>query len=374
MKRTKPYFPALDGFRFIAFLSIFFHHVTFYLRQRPGNNGFWQFFNNNGWVGVDFFFVLTGFLITYLLLIERKESGRINYYGFVGRRIRRLGPLYFMALVSGFFLAPVFFQYILQAAYITSDYWKWVINTLPWYAVMSGNWNTAFYGWGNLRSISQLWAICVDWQFYLIWPLVLLQTKNLKQILAIGSGMIVFSVAFRALLVGFGVVHPGIYTDTFARLDPFAAGVIIAAILFYRPDFFANYGYLYKSAFQLLSIIILAIYLYFADAGNRLTVRNGIFGYLPIEIIFSYLVISLVSGKSSLTRVISAGPIKYLGTLGYGLYVWHVLSLELVYYAWPHLNSPVAISFLALSLTVITAYLTSNPGRNNKISPEKPNS
>ncbi len=233
---NKAYFPALDGLRFAAFLLVFFHHVTFYLKEDIYKNIFWIFFRNNGWIGVDVFFVLTGFLITTTLLTEREENNKFSIKNFWVKRILRIWPLYFLALFVGFFVAPFVFSLVFHVPFNLND-----TQSLPWYVLFLGNWNVVWHGWGNLRSISQLWAISVDQQFYIILPLLLIFAKKLKISVILDLSIIGLVIILRYILVVLGVGHPGIYTDTVARLDTFTIGILLAQILFYKPDFFDRY-------------------------------------------------------------------------------------------------------------------------------------
>src|SRR5687768_6448678 len=100
------FFSNLDGLRFFCFLAVFFFHSFhtdyLYIRDSPTYIFFKSFIFKNGNLGVNFFFVLSGFLITYLLLKEREFYGRINIVSFWKRRILRIWPLFFACLVFGF--------------------------------------------------------------------------------------------------------------------------------------------------------------------------------------------------------------------------------------------------------------------------------
>ena len=268
MKPTKLYFPALDGLRFFAFFFVFLHHVTFYLREDISKNIFWKFFQDNGWVGVDMFFVLTGFLVTLLLLEERKVNGQFSFKDFILRRILRIWPLYFLALSVGLAIAMV----------------NGLKINFPWHLVFLGNWGIVLNGYGASRHVSQLWAISVDQQFYILWPLLLLFLKNFKNSLFVAIIIILSSILLRMFLVNSRIQHPAIYVNTFARLDTFMFGSILGFVLFYKPNFLKKIKNLFSPIFQILSITGLVIFLYFVSLENRLAIRNGVFGYLVISV------------------------------------------------------------------------------------------
>src|SRR3989344_8628341 len=108
--QDKIYLPSLDGLRFLAFLLVFLHHTTFYINPALAQNFLLIFFNKHGWIGVDIFFVLTGFLITLLMLDERDKNGHFSIKNFLIRRALRIWPLYYLSILVGFFLVPILYS------------------------------------------------------------------------------------------------------------------------------------------------------------------------------------------------------------------------------------------------------------------------
>lgn len=353
----KLYFPALDGLRFFAFLLVFLHHVTFYISDSA--NFFWQFFNKNGWIGVDIFFVLTGFLVTILLLEERAKFGKFSIKEFLKRRAFRIFPLYFLAILVGFFIVPFIFEGWFGINYLPNNFSNQLQRNLPWYLVFLGNWNSAIFGYGDLRAISQLWAISLDLQFYLLWPLALLFLKSFRSSLIFGVVVILVAILTRAYLISSGVNHPGIYTNTFARLDTFAIGVLLAQILFYKPNILEKLNKFYSSFFQILLLVSTVIFLYLTTAENRLAIRHGIFGYLVISLISSYFILVCIKTNSFLVKVFNLKVFKFLGKISFGLYVWHILSLEMVYYLFK-INNSILVPIIAFPILILLAYLSYN--------------
>ncbi len=104
------YFKNLDGLRFFAFLAVFISHATLFLGYSNLSPAFYsikKYILVNGDVGVSFFFVLSGFLITYLLLKEKDGYGKISLKNFYIRRILRIWPVYFTTILVGFFILPI---------------------------------------------------------------------------------------------------------------------------------------------------------------------------------------------------------------------------------------------------------------------------
>ena len=110
MQKKMIYFQNLDGLRFFCFLTVFFYHGFHTESAAVKDSGLYQFFKwgiaENGFLGVNFFFVLSGFLITYLLIKEKELNGKINIIHFWFRRILRIWPLYFICVFVGFGLFP----------------------------------------------------------------------------------------------------------------------------------------------------------------------------------------------------------------------------------------------------------------------------
>src|SRR5258708_1579659 len=161
----KPIFKNLDGIRFVAFLFVFFSH-TFYASDQSVKLSILYksaSFLAGGWgdLGLSVFFVMSGFLITYLLIQENQTFGRVHVLSFYARRILRIWPLYFSMLLFNFFIY----------ASIT-DHQEFSKNQIPYY-LFYANMDVIEHGF-NKGVIGHLWAISVEEQFYLSLPLVML--------------------------------------------------------------------------------------------------------------------------------------------------------------------------------------------------------
>lgn len=343
------YFSSLDGLRFFAFLLVFLHHTTFYINSTLVGNFIFSFFNKNGWIGVAFFFVLTGFLITLLLLDERKRNGFFSFKNFLIRRALRIWPLYYLAIIFGFFIIPFLYTNVFSQQFSFNE----ISPGLPWYLTFSGNWYVALNGYAdsNSRSISQLWAISLDQQLYFIWPMVLLFAKSFKSLLVINLSTIFISISIRIYLKSTGVEHPGIYANTFSWLEAFAYGALAAQLLFFKSGLLSKMKNIFSLHFQLISIIFLTGFLYLATLDDRLAIRNGVWGYTVIGIISAYLILSLITNSSALSKFMENKYLGYLGKISYGLYIWHILALEILFFLIPNHN--ILLVIFGLPLTIL---------------------
>jgi peptidoglycan/LPS O-acetylase OafA/YrhL len=351
------YFPALDGLRFLAFLLVLFHHVSFYLGD-TSSSIFWTFLSKNGWVGVDIFFVLTGFLITILFLTERKNQSKFAFKDFFIRRSLRILPLYFLAFVAAFFLLPTLFLLIFDKYNLNPGTVEYMKGSLPWYLMLAGNWYVVLNGFGDSRLISILWAVCTDIQFYLVWPFILFFVRNFKTGILISLIIIACSMLYRWYLVNSGVPYPAIYVNTLARLDTFMFGAIIGFLIFYKDNLMGKIKLFYSWPLPILVVILLIVYMYFATLVDRQAIRHSVLGYTITGILSAFIILFCIKSKSFLVSFLNDRIIAFLGRISYGLYIWHILAILLLYYSLPNHLVNLWLPILALPLSVLLAFMS----------------
>jgi peptidoglycan/LPS O-acetylase OafA/YrhL len=169
------YFPNLNGVRFIAAFSVLIHH-TEQIKFLMGLDNIYAhyFIKNLGKLGVGLFFVLSGFLITFLLLSEKQRRGDISTKDFYIRRILRIWPLYFIIVILGFFVfpaIPIFDEPLRSQYYFDADFFK----RLPFFLLFLPNLGFVFFRSPYL--CAQTWSVGVEEQFYAIWPWII-KSKN----------------------------------------------------------------------------------------------------------------------------------------------------------------------------------------------------
>ena len=278
------YRPALDGMRAVAITLVLGYHVL----GRPVN----------GWLGVDLFFVLSGFLITTLLVQEHEETGRVRLQAFWARRARRLLPALFVLLI------------VYSVATTTA-------GTFEPLAVLGGvgYFTNLLIGLGPGNDLGHLWSLAQEEQFYLLWPLVLFVALKGRRRAAM--------LLLLALIGGSqlqGLRHAGDPADSGRVLFmpdtrglPILVGCLVALAA-------AEWPRLVRIA-RSLSPFTLIIVASFAAVGGGV----GLFGGgLLVFSVASALLISACTQSGHIAAILGVPPIAYLGRISYGVYLWHM--------------------------------------------------
>jgi peptidoglycan/LPS O-acetylase OafA/YrhL len=308
------YRPELDLLRLFAFLLVFLSHVV------PGEPSFFQQAGippaaaaviiaacAGGSFGVDLFFALSSFLITTLLIRESSEWGTINVRRFYVRRMLRIWPLYFAFL----FLAPALAAHIVAGENLPLKY-------LLAFVFLAGNW--ACVAWGFPHSVTApLWSVSIEEQFYLSWPLIL--RGSMRHLALVASALLVVSFVTRAYLVWHGAVHPQIWCNTIARLDPIACGALLA-LLCQRTDFAPSP--LLRVALLLFGCAV------FTSAGRYgdFVGTKSLMTYPAVTAGCAAFLLGTLGLRLSPESNVIARAAVYLGRVSYGLYMFHWFFVE----------------------------------------------
>jgi peptidoglycan/LPS O-acetylase OafA/YrhL len=309
----------LDGIRGIAILLVFFYHS---IRTLPYSRWHEEVINrmaSTGWVGVDLFFVLSGFLITGILL-DAKGSQRY-FIRFYARRVLRILPLYLTFIIFALHVAPVLRLVGLQEA-------ARFPAIEPWYWAHSVNFLIASSGWGSAAAhTTHLWSLSVEEQFYLLWPALvfLLGGRDLRRVLLV---MIAAAPLLRGGLTAAHVSATTVYVLLPTRMDSLAAGALLAVMA--RVP--AAWQRCRQLALPLAAVgaALVAGVAYREGAFGAEARLSQLFGYSPIVMLASSALIVAVSAPDgSLARLICSHPLlRFFGKYSYGIYVWHVVVIE----------------------------------------------
>ncbi len=337
------HYPALDGLRGLAILMVLACHC---FQQAPALDGpHWVFgaMGSHGSFGVDLFFVLSGFLITGILYDSR--ALRHRFRNFYARRFLRIFPLYFgvLAFAATVLLAlrwgdPTLF-YSSHAARMV-----WHAQPFLWTYTENLRMAAGHSAW----CFGHFWSLCVEEQFYLVWPLVILLLPR-RAIIGVCISLIFGALVLRLVMSACGAGFLTVYFFTPARLDPLAAGALVAMLL--RAPDTTIIPRLVNAARRFVPVVLVGAIVLFvgfplASLGTRTAAPelSGFFSraadgrwcadfqYSAMALLFSGVLLLLVApqGSARLKQLFSWKPLRAIGGYSYGIYVIHYPILGLL--------------------------------------------
>jgi peptidoglycan/LPS O-acetylase OafA/YrhL len=307
-KSVRGHMYGLDGVRGLAILVVLFHNVGYF--EEPTDSLAIKIVRvglGAGWVGVQLFFVLSGFLITGILLDTKGDS---HYFrSFYVRRVLRIFPLYYLTLIVAFLALPQIMDLGVWEEHARR------VQIWHWFYLM--NW------FGLLYELSHFWSLAVEEQFYLIWPLVVFSLSTNRLIRTCGL-LVVSALLFRVVAV---ICHAPVgwnYTFTIARWDAFACGAAIAVAM-RDPSWYEPVAtWLRRSAVPLGAVLLLiAVVDHGLPSYSPLTQTAG---YSALALLFGFFILAVVDPWKSnvwLRRVVESGWLRFFGKYSYGIYVLH---------------------------------------------------
>lgn len=325
------YRPALDGLRAIAVTMVILAHANLFYPRLDN----WLL--RGGHIGVDLFFVLSGFLITSLLLEERGRTDDISLRGFYLRRVARLLPaLYvFLACHIAYTLA------VDAPAYLEAKNVALIVGNVV-------NWTMLPYVNDVPLSLAQLWSLSIEEQFYAIWPvaligLVRLRAVTIKRLLVAGIATIGLT---RVLLSVAGVEWHTLYITTPFRFDALLMGALAAVALQqgWRPGPRWNAGAWVAIGYLAVCATVTPVGLPAMDRG----------GYQLVGVAATVLVVALLDQTWVVSRLLSRTTFVVVGRASYTLYVWHLFVFVAVFRFTEGVSTPLRTLLVAVVLVAVT--------------------
>ncbi|MEX1007233.1 MAG: acyltransferase family protein [Acidimicrobiia bacterium] len=303
------YQPALDGIRAFAVGSVLLYHAG-------------QSWMIGGYLGVDAFFVLSGFLITTLLVTEWSSRPRIDLAAFWARRARRLLPALGLVIVGILVYAAVFAAPG-EVARIRSDGFATIGYVANWKFVFSGD--SYFEHFTQPSPFRHMWSLAIEEQFYLIWPLivagVLAVGRSLRVLLAASLAMLVGSAVLMGLLYAPGHDPSRVYYGTDTRAQSLLLGAIAAILVYLHGPIRSRAARLVLRAAALVgAVYTLWLWSHMSERTDGL--YRG--GFLLAALAVVAVIVSVTQpDRGTIGLALSWFPLRWIGMISYGLYLWH---------------------------------------------------
>lgn len=303
MSEERIYFPEIDCLRFFAFMAVFLHHFK--------TVDYSPFFKAHGWIGVELFLLISAFLITTLLAKEFESSRKISIRNYFFRRILRIWPLYFVYLLGMLGLA----------AYTgTSEPLRW-LSLLTF----TDNFATACEGFNPNLYTGHLWTISLEEQLYFVFPfvaplLIKLSERYVTCYLVL-SWLVLVGLRYLAL--------QGQFEPPFIWVLPIHCDSVIAGILLAKIRASSHKG---QSPLLFFGVFVLGLVIMSWMVGARVEGTEHLYIYTVVAFFCFFLVKSGLHSQSNklLGAFFRQRILVYLGKISYGLYVFHILCINLV--------------------------------------------
>lgn len=340
------YRPELDGLRGVSILLVFIHHI--YHPFVPG-----------GFLGVDIFFVLSGFLITSLLLQEFHQTDTINLRNFYLRRCLRLMPAvcFFILCVTFYallFESPAAFAQTSQAALLTLIY--------------VSNWFYAF-GWASANNaLGVTWSLAIEEQFYLVSPLILSLALSFKlkrkfMIYSLIIGVLAIAV-YRKILWNADANVSRLYYGSDTRADALIIGCLTGLMTSWNLLPYSSRRF--KFYLRILSAIVLSILIYllaFEEWSDPILYNQA--GYTVVSLCVALLLLLIIRCPPKFAlHILQFTPLVWVGQVSYGLYLWHWASRYFIYRGSvlpPDATHLFLVVILSFGFTILSYYLIEKP-------------
>jgi peptidoglycan/LPS O-acetylase OafA/YrhL len=314
-KPSSAHLPALDGVRAIAILMVIVYHALNGLPAATAPQNVFLNVVEQGWVGVDLFFVLSGFLITGILMDARSPVHVLRR--FYARRVLRIVPVYVAFLLFSMWIAPILGTMHPEEVAQLRD-------SQLWYWTYSFNLMVALHTWqATSFPLAHLWSLSVEEQFYLLWPLAALLMSPLTLRRA-ALGCIVAAELFRLAFILGGAGGQVNFVMLPCRMDSLAAGAFLACA--YRDPALWRRVLGARRWLAIAAVVpLVAIALYRHKFSSQAPLEQ-LFGFPAIIALASVLVATAIGGVAWL----STGAMRFVAKISYGMYIWHLVIMRMI--------------------------------------------
>jgi len=362
------YRPEIDGLRSIAVLAVVLFHADFAISFTLGNKSFESIkILEGGYLGVDIFFVISGYLITFLILngIKQKSFTFLNFYE---RRARRILPALFIIIIASiplslFFLLPKQLEEYSISALTTllfsSNIWFWIDDGYSYWAPVN-----------EFKPLLHTWSLSIEEQFYVLFPIFLIFTVKYFRKYLIGILLVVFLISLKISEFGSENYIVANFYLLPSRGWELMAGALLAALEFSNKR---SRSSKFSEIFSLIGFgLIINSFIVFDSSTSHPS-------YTTIYPIFGTMLIIWFSRKGEMIGDILSGRVLvFIGKISYSLYLWHFLlfSYANIYLhkstnIWKNINLEIEFKFLIIILSfllsIITYYFIETPFRSKQV-------
>ncbi len=338
------YVPVLDGLRAMV-LCVIFVHLEMLCPVLDGHRLAKLLLIDRNWYGLNIFFCLSGFLITWLLAVEIQKTGTLNLIRFYRRRTVRLLPAYLTAIIAAMLLARLWGYSFRE---ITRDSATFLTYSYNLFLARRG----LTFAPAMALFLLPAWSLCVEEQFYFAWSLAFKWLKMKYALRAVIWAVILLSVYRWALLFEMsragrspGDIFQRFYFGTDTRIHAILIGCAAALALQNRRYYDAAQKYLTaKWLPYVLPVIISAIVFLTARQGEP-SVQFQLYGAVTsLTFLTAWIVCLLFQPASLVTRMMSARPFRFIGRISYGIFIFHFLVIRIVMRAFEITGAPYSVS------------------------------
>ncbi|WP_178983479.1 acyltransferase family protein [Winogradskyella helgolandensis] len=315
--KPKEYFKSLDGLRFIAAIAVLlFHKINntdwLYYESSPILYRAFSFIFRNGFIGVNFFFVLSGFLITYLIQSEIFYNGSFNFKGFIARRVLRIWPLFFLIVIIGFSIKD------------NTDGIFYYISFLSNIEVI--------YNHGNQSGILfPLWSVSIEEQYYFLIPLIFIIFKidNKNKFMFVYVGLLLVSIFYQFI---YNNNINKLHYSTMSCITDLSIGGMTATLVFYSKSF-VNYFKNLKG-FSIVVIYILGISYIFIRVYIDHILIFRVFERCVLALFFAFIILEQTYSTNSLFKISKFNFLNRSAKYTYAIYMFHMIFIIYIHHYW----------------------------------------